>query len=203
MGTSGNPAKKAASPAKKTPAKKSASAMPAQVSDIGAFKKRREGQLLPLPSGLVVRAKRVELQTFIRQGNIPNPLMEVVSEALEKGKKADIPKMVGVEEGNIDLNMVNDMYDMVNAVVVASVTEPKFNPIPSLGDVEAWNESHPEETVSNPEELRDDDLLYVDEMDDLDRMFIFQWTSGGTSDLERFRQETAADMASLAEVQGS
>jgi hypothetical protein len=167
---SGNPAKKAA-------AKKA-------VSDISAFKKRSQGINLPLPSGLVVKAKRVELQTFILQGAVPNPLMEIVSEALDKGKKADIAQMVGVDENNIDLGMVRDMYEMVNGIVVASILQPKVLPVPES------------------DEDRDDDLLYVDEVDDEDKMFIFQWATGGTSDVETFRQEARADMATLAEIQG-
>lgn len=176
MGTSGNPAKKAAPrPAKKVSAP----------SSVSAFKKRAKGAPLELPSGFVVIARRVELQTFILQGNVPNPLMEVVSEALEKGKKADIPSMVGVDEGKMDLDMIQDMYDMVNKVVIACLVEPKVHDLPE-------NEAD-----------RDDDLLYVDEIDELDKMFIFQWSTGGTSDLDRFRDEARADMAALAEGQGA
>lgn len=170
MSASGNPAKKAA-------AKK--------VSSAAEFKKRKQGQTLPLPSGLVIKAKRVELQTMIMQGSVPNPLMETVSKALEKGQKADIAKMVGMDEGKLDLNMVNDMYEMVNAVVMESVIEPKVHPVPEDQDD------------------RDDDLLYIDEFDDTDKMFMFQWASGGTSDLEQFRRESDADMASLAESQST
>lgn len=170
MGASGNPAKKAA-------AKK--------VSSAAEFKKRKLGDLLELPSGIVVRAKRVELQTMIMQGSVPNPLMEVVSQALEKGKKADIAAMVGVDEGKIDLDTVRDMYDMVNAVVMESILEPEIHPVPE------------------DEADRDDDLVYIDDVDDTDKMFMFQWASGGTSDLEQFRRESDADMAALAEIQGS
>lgn len=174
MGTSGNPAKKAV-------AKKTASAP----SDVTAFKKRALGIMLPLPSGLVVRAKRVEIQTFILNGNVPNPLMQVVSEALEKGQKADIEKIVGVEEGGIDLETVREMYDLVEAIVIESIQEPKVHPVPE-----------------DPEN-RDDDLLYVDEVDDEDKMFIYQWASGGTADIEQFREEARANMATLAEKQGA
>lgn len=179
MGESKNPAKKAV--AKKAAAKKTAAA---KVSSAAEFKKRRQGEMLSLPSGLVVKAKRVELQTMIMQGSVPNPLMETVSAALEKGQKADISKMVGVDEGKIDLDMVNDMYEMVNAVVMESVIDPKVHPVP------------------DDEGDRDDDLLYVDEFDDTDKMFMFQWASGGTSDLEQFRLEADADMAALAKSQG-
>lgn len=181
MGQSGNPAKKAAT--KKTAAKKTAPKVAAP-SSLADFKKRSKGELLPLPSGLAVVAKRVELQSFILQGNVPNALMGVVSEALEKGQKADIPAMMGVEEGKVDLDAVNDMYEVVNAIVVASVVNPKVHSVPE------------------DEADRDDDLLYVDELDELDKMFLFQWNTGGVSDLETFRREARADMDALAEIQG-
>lgn len=176
MGASGNPAKKAA-------AKKQAAS--ASVSSISAFKEQKKGKPLELPSGLVVKARRVELQTFIMKGDVPNPLMSIVGEALEKGQKADIASMVGVDEGKIDLDMVNDMYEMVNAVVCQCIVEPQVHPVPE------------------DEDDRDDDLLYVDEVDDEDKMFIFQWSSGGTSDLATFREEARAGLASVAKKQGA
>jgi len=202
MGQSGNPAKKSTS--KKTPAKKrtvmrepersrealneaakaAAQPMPSGPSDVKSFKKAREGTLLQLPSGLVIRALRVDLQTFILRGSVPNPLMEIVSEALEKGKKADIPAMVGLDEGKIDLETVNEMIEIVDAVLVESVLEPKVHPIP---EDQLWN----------------DELLYVNEVDPEDKMFIFQWAVGGTADVEQFREEARADLDALAQGQGA
>lgn len=205
MGTSGNPAKKAATTKKaaaKRPAKKTtrtpkkgstaqdfknraSSQQQGVASDVAAFKQRHRGTLMELPSGLWLKMKRVELQTFILQGEVPNPLMGIISEALEKGQKADIAQMVGVDEGKIDLEMVNDMFEMVQRVVVESVVEPKVHPVPE------------------DEGERDDDLLYVDELDAMDQMFIFQWAVGGTSDLESFLAEAGADLDALAEMQGT
>lgn len=182
MGQSGNPAKKAT---KKTSA-----------SSIADFKKRAKGELKELPSGLVVRMKRVDLQTFILQGTVPNPLMEIVSEALEKGKKADIPKMMGAEDGKLDLTMVNDMYEILNALVCASVIEPPINPLPTDA------EGKPLDGVEL-ENAKDDELVYVDEVDELDKMFIFQWNTGGVGDLETFRREARADLDALAEGKSS
>jgi hypothetical protein len=192
MGQSGNPAKKAAT--KRTTAKKVAAAPPAEVeeqvvdapesvSDIKAFKKRREGQMLQLPSELWVRARRVDLQTFILKGTVPNPLVEIIQEALAKGQKANIASMMGVEEGQIDLEMVNDMMEVVDSVVIETLLEPKVHDL--------------------PEGERDDDLLYVDEVDPEDKMFIFQWAVGGTSNLEQFRKEARADLDALAEGTGA
>lgn len=179
--------------AKKAPAKKAASRSgnPARRAEAAAaassaaeFKKRAAGRILPLPSGLAVTAKRVDLNTFIGHGTVPNPLMEVVSEALEKGNAANVEAMVEGEDGKIDIEQVRDMYEMVNTVVVASVVEPKVHEVPE-----------------DPED-RDDDLLYVDEVDDEDKMFIFQWAIGGTDDIASFREQAAADLVAVSQGQG-
>jgi hypothetical protein len=174
------PAKKTASSRSGNPAKRAAAA---QVSDVSAFKKRAQGMVLPLPSGLVVKAKRVELQTFLRHGEVPNPLMTIINDALTKGEGMDVEAMVTTDEEKVDMEMVNEMYEMVNKVVVASLVDPKVLPLPE------------------DEEDRDDDLLYVDEIDDEDKMFLWQWALGGTGDVETFRLQAGADMDALAEIQ--
>lgn len=182
MGTSGNPAKKAAS--KKVTQKRVEASR--QASDVSAFKKRKKGSSLELPSGLVVVARRVELRTFLERGDdVPNPLLEVVEEALNKGSKASPSDMLGVEGKGVDLDMVFEMYEMVNSVVRETVVEPKVHEVP------------------DDEEDRSDDLLYVDEIEDEDKMFLFQWATGGTADLATFREEATAGLAALAQGQGS
>jgi hypothetical protein len=180
---SGNPAKKAA--AKKTAAKKASTPKAPEVhldgpSSLAEFKARKSGRVMALPSGLVAKVRKVDLQSFVIQGTVPNPLMGMVSEALEKGQKAEPAKMMGVEEGEVDLDMVRDMYELVNAIVCEMFLEPKVLPVPE-------NEGD-----------REDDLLYIDELDEEDKMFLFQWITGGTDDVAQFREEAAADMASLA-----
>lgn len=158
------------------------------------FKAKKKGSLLPLPSGLVVRARRVELQTFLLKGSVPNPLMEIMSQALEKGQKADVAQIMGVEDGKMNLDAINDMYEMVNAVTIQSIVEPKVHPVPLDDEGKAVDEDHPQ-----ADEFRDDDLLYVDEVPDEDKMFLFHWLTGGTTDLESFRQEARASLDAVAE----
>lgn len=47
------------------------------------------------------------------------------------------------------------------------------------------------------EEYRDPEALYIDEVEMDDKMFIFGWAVGGTADLERFREESAAVLADV------
>lgn len=153
-----------------------------QISSPSAFKKRREGRVIKLPSGMAVRARRVDIRTFISQGEVPNPLLPIVEEALNKGKKADVSLITG-ENGQLDTDLIDEMYQMVNNVVMEVVTEPKINPLP--------------EGVE-----RDDELLYIDEVEDEDKMFLFQWAAGGTEDIATFRLEAEQDLASLGQVSG-
>lgn len=177
---SGNPAKKAA--AKKTTTRKTTpSTGPSSVTD---FKKRREGRTLPLPSGLTVIARRVEIGDYIkRNGEVFNPLLGLVGEALEKGQMIDVDKAIKAEgSDDFDLSKLNDMYELINALVVETVVNPKIHPTPEV------------------ESDRDDDLLYVDEVDDEDKMFLFQWAIGGTDDIASFREEAVATLDAMAKV---
>ncbi len=70
--------------------------------------------------------------------------------------------------------------EMVDKVVLYCVVEPKVSAPPAPG------------------QERDPELLYVDDIDLDDRMFILQFVMGGTRDLESFREGTAGAMASLA-----
>jgi hypothetical protein len=155
-----------------------AAATPSSASD---FKKNRGG-LLTLPSGLTVKANRAGgMRAFVAAGNIPNSLMGIVDDALkqENGNKVDPSAVLG-DDGNMDAQMLEDMLALTDSVVIQVVTEPKIHPVPE------------------DEDDRDDDLVYIDEVDDEDKMFIFQWVTGGTSDVERFRQESSGTLDDLA-----
>lgn len=192
MGTSGNPAKRAADEAQKSEV---------QVSTAKSFKQKK-GQVIELPSGNVVRAQRAGLQSFLLKGNVPNGLMTIVSESLEKGKTMDVSKMVG-EEGQVDMDMVKEMYEVTNALVIACMIEPKVEPVPTDEDLEVYNAKHPDAVLEDVNDLRDDELLYVDELDDEDKMFLFQWCSGGTDDVATFREEARASLDAVAKSQSA
>lgn len=181
------PAKTASKDTKKTAKKATRSGNPAKraeaqatlatASSIKDFKKRRQATPLTLPSGLVVEARRTSLETIVRSGNVPNSLLPLVEKALNKGSSIDVEELVGDE---VDMDKVADMMNMVDELVVASVANPQVHSIPE------------------DEDDRDDELLYVDEMDEEDKLFIFQWVIGGTSDLEQFRGELVTTLESVA-----
>lgn len=158
-----------------------------KVSSISEFKK--SGIALELPSGFVVKVRNTGgLRTFMSNGSIPNNLLAIISKALNTGKGVDTKDLV-TQEGVLDTKLLNEMSEMIDNIAMKTIVDPVINPVPA------------------DEEERSDDLLYVDELPEDDKMFIYSWVSGGTRDLEQFRRESASGMdavqSQLLNPQGS
>jgi len=138
-------------------------------------KKTSKGTPLVVPSGNTCLVRTPGMQVFIKQGLIPNSLMPIVQEAMSKGRA---PKNMELDT-NKNPELLNEMMDLMDAVTVYCVIEPKVAPEPAEGVV------------------RDEDTLYVDEVDFNDKMFIFQYAVGGTSDLAKFREELSEHMEAV------
>lgn len=159
------------------------------VTDAKSWKKKEEkkGYELPLPSGNVCLVTRPGPEVFLKQGGVPNGLLGIVlpllEEAQEKGKQGDgapLPDeaMVELQKAiTADPAKLADMFEMVDNITVQCVLEPLVSPAPPKGTA------------------RDPELLYVDEVDFEDKIFIFQFAVGGTADLEQFRSGTQALVA--------
>lgn len=166
---SGNPAKRAQAKASVTP--------------VSGWKKKGDDApgvaiLLPFPSGNTMRVRNRGFRSFIQAGIIPNSLLGVIEEALAKGKEPDLGKLQK-DDGTLELTTIDDMFTLMENVMIECSVEPKVHPLPE-----------------DPDE-RSDELLYIDEIDEEDKLFLFQWVTGGTRDVERFRSEYAAHLATL------
>jgi len=149
-----------------------------RVSAVGDFKQRLGGTI-ELPSGFVVKVRNPGgLRVFMESGTIPNSLMSIVQESLDKGKKLTEQDLMN--DGELDPQMIKDMMELNDQVAMKVLVEPKVHPIPEK------------------EEDRNEDLLYVDELPEEDKLFLFQWVTGGTRNLERFRNEHQAGVDASA-----
>jgi hypothetical protein len=124
-----------------------------------------------VPSGNMARIRRKPLQVFIKAGLIPNDLLPIVKNAMKKGKVE-----IKADEIMEDMNMVTSVLDLIDIVVVECVAEPKVYPAPLQ------------------EKDRDDDKLYVDEVDWEDKQFVYKYALGAVADLETFRQQQEDDV---------
>jgi len=152
-----------------------------KTTSVAAWKKTLVGVPMEMPSGNVMRIKKIGLQALIKTGIMPNSLMTIAQRAVGKGQGKPAQ---GVDDGEL-LELINDpekvhqISTFMDQVAILCAQEPKVHPVP------------------DNEDDRDDELLYVDELDEEDKMFIFQVVTGGTTDVEAFRRETGATMASI------
>lgn len=149
-------------------------------TSVTAWKKSAQVAPIQLPSGNWMSFRRVGLQALLGMGMMPNSLMAVAQKAVAKGE--------GKEPGIGDAEMLQLLADpekvaqigkFMDDMICFVAVEPPVNKLP-LDGVD-----------------RDPELLYIDEVDEEDKMFIFQVVTGGTTEVESFRQEHGASMAAL------
>jgi len=143
---------------------------------------------LELPSGNICLAINKGMRVFLEEGKIPNSLMEIVTKSIEGAEGKTTKGQAAMAEAAEDPKMLADMIVMIDNALVMCVVEPVIMPMPTqvIDDKEVIDES-----------VKDPDLLYVDEVDMEDKMFIFQWCVGGTDSVEKFREEFAGTLADV------
>lgn len=157
--------------------------------------KRSKGGLtdLELPSGHVCRVKRPGLLALLQNGTIPDVMGVMVDKhikraegTLPEGEPDDdetLKRVLADEKGRTAL------FDSAARVLVACVVDPEVTyhrrtkalPPHETGDgtEPIWEDI--------PEEERDPNLLYSDEVEFEDTLFVFQFVVGGAQKLNQFR----------------
>lgn len=179
MATTKNTSDKPASTARPRPA--SVKGAPASATPASAWKKQTvEGTLLTVPSGNTALVRSPGMQVFLQEGVIPNGLMGLVQEAMVTGGTAQINE----KEILADPQKLQQIIDLADAVTVYCCIDPKVVAAPA--------------NIPFGDPGRDPDVLYVDEVDFMDKMFIFNFAvGGGTADVEKFRTQSFTDVVDV------
>lgn len=167
--------------------------------------KKQTGTDLELPSGNVCRVKRPGMEKLLGLGILPDSLTPLAMEAVQRaetGRPQD-HKKPGDEEIDPKLmqkfleeeGAVEAIFSSFDRVTALCVVEPKV--LWHLRDTGEKNDKGKPVYEEIPEDERDEDILYTDEVDLDDKTFIFQFVVGGTSDLEEFRKEQPDDVATV------
>lgn len=151
----------------------SAVGSPRKASTAAQFKKKNEP--IELPSGNYIVLKKTSLAGFLQGGSIPNGLMPILQGALAKRGKAEEQDVdAAVVDIMSDPSKLGEMFTAMDAYVCSVALDPRVYPVPEI------------------EAAREDELLYIDDMEDQDKMYIFQRAMGSTQDLATFREESAS-----------
>jgi len=174
---SGNPAKRATA-AKKAPADRK----PARVSSAAEWA-AEDTEILEFPSGLSAEIERIELTTLVAEGLLGDSLSVIASQAVDKGQ--------GMDENAIrdmanDPTKVEEALDAFDRVAVKCFVDP---PVLFYKDDEG-------KVIPRPE--REPGRVYSDRIQLNDKIFLFQVITGGSSDLQRFRDEFSESLAGLS-----
>lgn len=190
------PSKKQAAASKvakqRSEAQREAAVRDMPVTGASSWKKQREAGKLQVPSGNVCLVHVAGMESFISRGIVPNALMPIVTRAVKDGKG------IGEDEAKAMVSPENivDMMQFSDNVVCDVVIEPKVNSVAERKAILADESLSPDEKAK-----RINSMLFVDEVDLADKMFIFQYVVGGTRDLETFRQQSTIAVANLAAVE--
>lgn len=143
--------------------------------------KNKKYAILELPSGITLKVRNPGgMSAFMTNGTIPNSLMGIIQKSVTQGT-TPAPEEI-LPEGGVDAQFITELSTMLNNILVMCAVEPPVQPVPE------------------DEADRDDELLYADEFPEEDKMFIFQWVSGGTKDLESFRGQYQANVDAMGAV---
>jgi hypothetical protein len=184
---SGNPAKKAAAKKAVTSAKQ--------------WKKANAANELELPSGNVCRVKRPGLPQLLAENVLPDMLTPIAMEAVEAGQSGKKMSKADAEAQFSELltkpGGMDAMFAATDKITAHCVVEPQclyHMRRKAEGQLDQIQEGFEWQWEVIPEDERDPDALYTDEVDDQDKFYIFNYVVGGTADLESFRSEFAESM---------
>ena len=164
---------------------------PGTVTSASAWKKQTvQGTPLRVPSGNTCLVRAPGMEVFLREGVIPNGLMGIIQEAMPKGG-GNVPDDAVLESLVADQEKLAQIVQLADAVTIYCCIEPKVEPAPMIPNPRWAEDSLDPRLIVAPmgHPSRSDDVLYVDEVDFADKMYIFNFAVGGTADLERFRSE--------------
>jgi hypothetical protein len=161
--------------------------------------KRQSTMELELPSGNVCLVKRPGMEKLLNAGVMPDNLTPIAMAEIKKaqsGGKPDANKKEGIDEDLMSKFLEEDgalegMFRSFDKATVMCVVEPPVRLHFYTEKDELAGQIPKGFSVNDdvPEEEREEDILYTDDVDMEDKMFIFQFVVGGSKDIESFRSE--------------
>lgn len=138
---------------------------------------RKQGFIVQLPSGNILRMRRImNIVQAVKDGTIPNPLGDIVQRQISAG----LPM---IKLNDLNQEALQQSLDLLDSTVVLAAVDPKVEIPPEDQPAELWNPA--------PGSISIMDLTLAD------RLFITKVANGGTTDIDRFREEQKVVVGSL------
>lgn len=165
---------------------------------------------LPVPSGQLCQVRMPGVQAMIAAGVFESidTLTGLINEKHIKRVQGRTPKAgPGSQNGQpvqVDTDaLMKDpknlakVFELVDKVTEHMVLQPKVKrPVKKIPQGEIGSGEFTEVLLKFEE--REDDVVYTDRIDMMDKMFIFQYAVGGDTDVESFRERFQEGMGGVA-----
>lgn len=159
---------------------------------------------LEVPSGQLCQVKPPGIQQLISEGLLDNSdtLLALIDEKhIKRVKGRPTPAKNGVQvaaQPQVDTatilkdpTAVTRMFELVDKVTALMVIQPNVRrPVKEVDGKE----------IVLPFEEREEGIIYTDQVDIMDKMYIFQYAVGGDANLEQFRKQFSSRVGSVAAV---
>ena len=157
---------------------------------------------LELPSGNTALVKRPGLPQMLASKLFPDSLTAIAQKAVDSGKgRAASSKTTDKMLASVmaDESKLADLFDTFDKAAAMVVQEPICMYHMQKGEDGKMVSMSEEDriTAAVAKNLDPDDVIWTDEVDLEDKMFIFQFCVGGTADLESFREQLSESVESL------
>lgn len=166
-------------------------------------KQEAEGVELELPSENIALCRRIKPEAFLQGGLIPDPLTSLVMKAVNDKKGLPPAELKKIAADREKLGAAMQMMDRILCYVVMDPPVEMPPPCKQCGHYYTDKEANHDKPAAKgyhkyTEADRDPDILYSDVVSMDDKVFIFQWSTGGTADVERFREEFKRDVGAVS-----
>ncbi len=146
---------------------------------------RKEGFVVELPSGNKARVRRtLDLFDLVRTGRVPNKLIKVVQQMM--GDKN--MKEISLAPEDLDGETLQEMTKFIDICCTRVMIDPRcMFPPADEAEPELWDP--PEGAIS------------IYDLNEEDKLYLFHLAQGGVADVEKFRVEQKAALATLSNVE--
>lgn len=135
------------------------------------FKEKRkqynEVKTMEMPSGIFLEVRRPDVAKLVRQGHIPADVAVDISNMIDRAQQS--------HKNGAEFKLSDDEYkkymNTVDDIAIASIVSPKVK----KGEV--------------TEQEYDDNIISVDDLEQIDKEFLFTYANSGVNDLKPFRQK--------------
>lgn len=151
-----------------------------------------------LPSGNVCLVKRPGLPELLAANIFTDDTIDLITRGITNAQLRMEGKPVLEEESDDEIlngvisspDKIAKMFEMFDKTLVYAVVEPRV----------AYHKDDAGNIIQMKD--RDPDIVYTDRVLEEDKIFIFQYVSGGSSDLTRFRETIDDALADLSNGEG-